>query len=121
MSYIVEIKTGDVCVSLMLYADDISLIALDADSPQKMLDCLRNLCRKWRLELNRDRTSIVHFRNHTMDHCSGDEIIDYADRYKYPGLWLPEHLYMTFSVGELTKSVGRALSALFTHFFLLAG
>jgi hypothetical protein len=42
--------------------------------------------------------------------------LDYANSYKYLGLWFDEHLTMGKAVKELSKSASRALGALFRKF-----
>jgi hypothetical protein len=50
-------------VSILLYADDIVLLAPDEHSLQLMLDCVNTWCLKWRLLVNKDKTKVIHFRN----------------------------------------------------------
>ena len=57
------IQLNDLKISILLYADDIILIAPDEKSLQKMLNYLSNWCRKWRMAVNMDKTKIIHFRN----------------------------------------------------------
>ena len=49
-------------LSILLYADDIVLIAPDADSLQLILNKLHDWCSKWRLSVNSNKTKSVHFR-----------------------------------------------------------
>ena len=56
------ISIGEVLVSLLLYADDLVLIAPDGTSLQKMLDSLNTWAVKWRVTLNLNKTNIIHFR-----------------------------------------------------------
>ena len=86
-------------LSILLYADDIALIAPDVDSLQLMLDKLHEWCSKWRLSIHSDKTKIVHFRPSNVQRCNkqfscGNVTIEVTDRYKYLGLWFQEHLDM---------------------------
>ena len=56
------IDIDDRQLSLLLYADDIALIAPDAQSLKLMLNKLNEWCSKWRLSINSDKTKIVHLR-----------------------------------------------------------
>ena len=108
-------------LSLLLYADDVAFIAPDAVSLQHMLDILDAWCQKWKLEINADKTKVVHFRTCSTERSDyqfkcGDSFILYSDCYRYLGIWLNEHLDMKKTVRELCKSAGRALSALYTKF-----
>ena len=47
---------------MLLYADDIVLIAGSESNLQKMLDHVSEWCKKWQLRINPNKTQIVHFR-----------------------------------------------------------
>ena len=49
-------------LSILLYADDIVLLAETEINLQKMLNILSLWCSKWRLTINDDKTQIIHFR-----------------------------------------------------------
>ena len=53
---------GTTKVSILLYADDIALIAENEKDLQKMLTKLEEWCTKWQLLLNANKSKIVHFR-----------------------------------------------------------
>ena len=123
-----EIKTlnlgvdiDDLQLSILLYADDISLIAPDASSLQKMLNKLCEWCSKWRLTINSEKTKIIHFRPVTLPQCNdnfscGNSEVEITDKYKYLGFWFQENLDMKFATSDLAKSAGRALSAIYAKF-----
>ena len=113
------VNPDDTIVSVVLYADDIVLIAPTAKNLQRMLDALNSWCRKWKLTVNQEKTKVIHFRTasvnrSTFDFKCGDKDIEYTSSYKYIGLWLHEHLNLNKTVSELSKSASRALSALYT-------
>ena len=56
------VKFGNLKVSMLLYADDIVLIAGSESNLQKMLDHVSEWCKKWQLRINPNKTQIVHFR-----------------------------------------------------------
>ena len=104
------IDIDELQLSILLYADDIALIAPDADSLQLMLDKLHDWCSRWRLTINSDKTKIVHFRPLIVQTCNiqfscGNLDIEVTDKYKYLGLWFQEHLDMKYATTELSKSV----------------
>ena len=115
------IDVKDANISILLYADDIVLLAPTEEYLQMMLDKVHEWCFKWRLELNGEKSQIVHFRPGKRE-CSkvifkcGDLTLKYTQSYKYLGLWFDEHLDFKTAVNQLAKSAGRALSALFTKF-----
>ena len=117
----IGVDIDELQLSILLYADDVALIAPDADSLQLMLDKLNEWCCNWRLTVNNDKTKIVHFRPASVQLCNnqfscGNASIQLTDKYKYLGLWLQEHLDMKYATSELAKSASRALSTLYAKF-----
>jgi len=113
-------------VSMLLYVDDVALLAPDEQSLQLMLNCLNVWCKKWRLQLNQSKTKVIHFRNPSVSRSAsnftcGDLDALCTDRYRYLGLWFTENLDMSLTAQELSKSAGRALGALYTKFILDGG
>ena len=62
-----ELKIGiqifNTIICCMLYADDLVLIACNEIDMQKLLNYLGNWCKKWRVKINFDKSSVIHFRN----------------------------------------------------------
>ena len=56
------IKIDDVQVSILLYADDICLIAENEPSLQRMVDTVYTWCSKWQLLVNLEKSKLIHFR-----------------------------------------------------------
>ena len=52
----------EVIISILLYADDILLMAETAENLQKLLDVVFSWCEKWRLSINEKKTQIMHVR-----------------------------------------------------------
>ncbi|CAC5384974.1 unnamed protein product [Mytilus coruscus] len=119
------IRIGDDILSILLYADDIALIAPDEASLQRMLDVVSDWCSQWKL-VNPSKSNVVHFRNPSIDRsnfyftCSRQNIT-YATSYKYLGMWLDEHLTFDKAIRELSKSASRALGALYVKFISAGG
>jgi hypothetical protein len=51
------------CLSILMYADDICLIASSESNLQDMLNVLKQWCDKWEMNVNTEKTQIVHFRS----------------------------------------------------------
>ena len=49
-------------MNILLYADDIVLLAESEPDLQLLLFLVENWCKKWRLEVNLSKTSILHIR-----------------------------------------------------------
>lgn len=115
------VKVGHLDVSMLLYADDMVLIAESEGNLQEMLNSMYNWCRKWRLVVNESKTNIVHFRK-SRKRCTefifkyGDNVINVVKEYKYLGVILDEHLNYKKCSSTLAESGGRALSAIISKF-----
>ena len=115
------ITTPDGQVSLLMFADDIVLMAADEADLQVMLDRIENWCNKWRLNINDSKTQIIHYRQKSKSRSQfnftcGDYSLEYSDKYKYLGVWVHEHLDMSVTVGEVVKSATRALGKVISVF-----
>ena len=58
----IHLADYDLHLSILLYADDIVLMSDSEEKLQKMLICLNDWCCKWFMNVNIDKTKIVHFR-----------------------------------------------------------
>lgn len=116
----------DKMLSLLLYADDIALLAPDESCLQRMLDCVSDWCSRWRLSVNGSKTKVVHYRPPSFKQSefifiNNNNIIGYNHAYKYLGVWLQEHLDLNFTAREIAKSASRALGVLICKFKSLGG
>ena len=120
------IPVGDQQISILLFADEVALIAETEENMQKMLKCLHEWCSKWRLGLNMDKTKIVHYRHESCAQSDfffsiGETKVSMTNTYKYLGLWLEEHLNLKEMVKALSASAGRALGKLCSKFHASGG
>ena len=108
-------------VSILLYADDIVLLAPTEEDLQSMLDVLSNWSSKWRIFVNKKKTKTVHFRKSTMPQstfefkCCGS-IVEYVSSYKYLGVTVSEHLDFTENAEILGQASGRALGSVISKY-----
>ena len=120
------VKVGNDQVSILLYADDLVLLSDSARNLQSQLDCLNNWCQTWRMDINVEKTKVVHFRNKSVRatrypfKCD-EKCIGMTSKYKYLGLWFNEHLDMSDSAKEIAKSATRALGVIIAKFKQLGG
>ncbi len=112
------IDIDGVILAVLLFADDVAILAPTAEAMQRMLDVVDAWCRRWRLSLNQGKTKIVHYRPPSFPQ-SDYFYVEIVSQYKYLGLWLDEHLTMDTAVTELAKSASRALGVLISKFLLL--
>ena len=112
---------GDERVAILLYADDICLLAESEEDLQSLLDILSGWCSKWCMQVNTEKTQIVHFRPPSFDRTEycfkyGAQVINVVLQYKYLGLILSEHLDYQITATMVAKSASRALGLLFAKF-----
>ena len=106
-------------LSCLLYADDLVFLAETEVNLQKMIDFLYQWCCDWRIEVNLDKTNIMHVRK---AHCRrsnyefkfGDKIIKFCNKYKYLGSTINEFLNFEVTANELSDPAGRALGFIVT-------
>ena len=87
----VGIPIDDHMLSILLYADDMVLLAENEQNLQLMIQKLDEFCSKWRLTINVDKTNIIHFRRITTPRSNyefkcGNKILSYASKYYFLGV-----------------------------------
>ena len=97
---------------MLLYADDIILIANDEHKLQRMLDVLDEYCKTWRLTINPNKSKIVHFHRKscprsTQQFQCGNKAIEIVSSYKYLGLVLNEFLDFQITAKVVRQSCSR--------------
>jgi len=115
------IKVGNRFVGILLYADDIVLIADSELKLQQMLDILSDWCRDWRLIVNKSKSEIVHFRKSrkkktTFQFKLSGKNLSIVYKYKYLGVILDEYLNFQECAQTLADSAGRALGSVISKF-----
>ena len=117
----VGVPVADMCLSLLLYADDIVLFAPDEEKLQSMLNVVDKWCRTWGMEINSKKTQILHVRNYqrprnTFQFSCGDSLLNYPDTYKYLGYMIQEHLCETKNVEIITACASRSFGKIHSIF-----
>ena len=110
------IPTGDFLVNILLYADDIVVLAENETNLQKVLDHLKIWCSKWRMMVNNSKTQIVHFRKKGENVTNfsfkfGEVDLNIVSKYKYLGVVLDEFLDFDVTAETLSNAAGRALGS----------
>ena len=111
------VDINDFNLSILLYADDIVLIAPNEDSLQKMITYVKDWCRKWRMAINTDKTQIVHFRNTRTARTDysfsfGGDPLSIVSHYKYLGIIFDEYLNFETNASTLSGAALRALGGI---------
>ena len=92
----IPIKDENVCV--LMYADDLVILARNERDLQSMLDVIYEWCEKWKIIINSEKSQVVHFRSKSVDKTSvnfyvGNNCLKVVEQYKYLGLYLNEYNY----------------------------
>ena len=108
---------GDNNVSILMYADDIVLIAETETNLQIMLNTLYKWCSTWGLVINNNKSAVVHFPSSSTEitqheFVCGSEIINIAKSYKYLCVLLTDTLDYNVMVKSVAQAANRALGLL---------
>lgn len=104
-------------VGILAYADDVVLLTETEADLQLLLDELNMWCVNNKMDINQDKSKIVHFRNpsrpctNTAFTCGG-KVLEAVDKYIYLGLLLTQHLDYSLMAKQVADSAGRALGLL---------
>ena len=104
-------------VSILMYADDLVLMAENETDLQDMLDALAEWCETWGMNVNDKKTKVMHFRKKgrpstTFNFKCGNKVIDVISQYKYLGLMIDEFLDFDVTAKHVAQSAHRALGLL---------
>lgn len=108
------IPVGEGRVSILMYADDIALLSEDANDLQELLNCLHDWCSRWQLNVNADKSAVIHFRTPATPKtghvflCGGSQLL-VVEQYKYLGLIFTEFLNYDAMAEMAAGSASRAL------------
>ena len=58
----IGVEIGNTLLNILLYADDIAILASTPEELQLMLDTIHMWLKNWRLTLNGKKSKVVHFR-----------------------------------------------------------
>lgn len=91
------ISVAGTVVKVLLYADDIVLLAESPTILQEMIDVLYSYCSQWSLKVNLDKSKIMVFRECTrisrdISFTYGNNLIEIVNEYKYLGIILKYNL-----------------------------
>ena len=85
------VAAGGGRLSLLLYADDIVVLAESQEDLQKMMNAVHAFCKRWRLQVNMSKTKVMAFGSKgvaNLDVRWGEEKIEEVEEYKYLGMWI---------------------------------
>ena len=87
-------RNNNIEVSLLLFADDIVLMAESEQALQNMLRVVSEESRKYRFKFNKDKSNVMIFgtgKIPSQKFYLGEEELKIVDSYKYLGLWIDKN------------------------------
>ena len=111
-------------VSILLYANDIVLLAENENDLQSMLNLLDTWCSSNHLKMNPIKSQSIHFRPKSKTNFTftcGPSELKIVERYVYLGLTLTEFLTFTVMAKTVSQAAGRALGLLIVKYKTLSG
>ena len=120
------IDVGNEKICVLMYADDIVLLADSEIDLQSMLDSLNSWCNANHMLINPSKSQIVHFRQRSatrwkFSFTCGINNLGIVEQYVYLGLTLTEFLDYNVKTKMVAQSAGRALGLLIAKFKSLGG
>ena len=113
----IGVRTQNDNISILMYADDLVFLAESESDLQMMLDTLNEWCITWGMNVNEQKTKVMHFRKKgkactKVNFNCGNKTIDVCSQYKYLGLMIDEYLDYNVTAKHVSKSAHRALGLL---------
>ena len=104
-------------VPIILYADDIVILAENEQYFQQLLNVLNEWCKEWDMVTNLEKSNVVHFRNSSVPRTNcefhiGNLDNNRVDRYRYLGIVLNEFLDFSVTARVVADAAHRALGLL---------
>ena len=125
-SFGIGINCGEDIVCLLMYADDVVLLAETERDLQILMNALNDWCQTNDMIVNCSKSNIIHFRNPSVSKTNfvfkcGDITLHLVDKYTYLGLLLSGHLDFEMTAKFVAQSASRALGLLISKCKLAGG
>ena len=118
---------ANLIVSVLAFADDIVLLAENAEDLQKLITLVNRWSFKWRFIINPEKSQVVHYRNAPKARTKFEfklqengPSLTVVDSYKYLGVYLDEYLTFSKTSEVLSTAGGRALGSMINKFRTLS-
>ncbi len=114
-------RNDSIICNVLAYADDLVLISESEQDLQRLINIVHRWCMKYRIEVNIDKTKVVHYRKANTNRSNyqftwEDRQIGIVNGYKYLGVFLDEFLSFDVHCEALSNSAGRALGRIISKF-----
>ena len=120
------VSIGNRKLSILLYADDVVLLADTESELQAILNKVSEWGKKWRIKFNNSKSKIVHYRPRsvpltTFEFLLSGCVTETVSKYKYLGAIFDQHLDYKVTAETLAGAGGRALGAILAKYKNLNG
>ena len=111
------VDIGDSKLSILLYADDIVLLAPKETEMQLLMDKVHHWCERWRVLINTEKSKVMHFRPSRLKRSEfnfkiGENHLQITDQYKYLGVTFHEFKDFKIKADRLSTDACRALGGI---------
>ena len=108
-------------IPMLLYADDIVVLAETPLKLQYMLDETFIWCSKWLLNVNEKKSQIMHIRKPRVKRSNfefkiGNKKLEYITVYKYLGVYFTENLLFSVHKEKVSAAGKRALGSIISKY-----
>ena len=113
----IGVQVLDTLVNMLANADDLVLIVPTQAGLQQLLNIVESWCRKWKIQVNMDKTKIMHVRKPGVGETKYDftyqgRSLEKVTSYKYLGVVIDYALKMDECKDVLAKAGERALGSI---------
>ena len=120
------VPIGQEKCGILMYADDVVLIAESAEQLQENLNTLNTWTEQWRLSVNIGKTKMMHCRKPSqlltdINFVLGELSVEKCASYRYLGFEITEHMDYSIAVNTLANASSRAFGALLAKSYGLGG
>ena len=104
----------DTFLSILLYADDMALMAPSLKGLQTLLSATEQYCKTWDIMLNPKKTKNMLFgKSHSLPHLQlDDKDIEWVDRWSYLGVVLKSHTTFNCCIDAKVKAFYRCANGI---------
>ena len=120
------VKYHNISITVLLYADDIIILADNENNMQDLLNGLHMWCKQWRMLINLEKTQIIHFRpkNQTESNYNfkvGQNSLNTVQNYRCLATVLNEFLDFKVTGKAAAEGASRALGKLLGKYYANKG
>ena len=93
----IGVRVDNLIIPGLMFADDLVITAEKTSDLNRALEIVHRWCNQWKLRINAEKCSVVHFqkkcvRRSSVEFRIGEEILSMVSEYKYLGIVLNEFL-----------------------------